>query len=95
MGGAPRLRWSGLCPPAASDAPACVPGQILVTWTVPVGSTNPPDSATGGAGSPTINNTGFTATASAQVPGDTSIDNIGLNPTTDEEVFWARLLYKF
>ncbi|MEW6054791.1 MAG: hypothetical protein AB1552_13585 [Nitrospirota bacterium] len=42
----------------ASSAPACTPGQTLVTWTVPVGSTNPPDTATGGAGSPTVNNTG-------------------------------------
>ncbi len=72
---------------SASTAPACTPGQTLVTWTVPVGAVNPPDTATGGAGSPTTNNTGFTATASAQTPANTGIDNIGSNDTRSWQTY--------
>lgn len=73
-----------------SSAPACTPGQTLTTWTVPFGAANPPDTTTGGAGSPAINNTGYTATASAQVPAQTSIDNIGSNDSAS----WLTFNYK-
>ena len=51
-----------------TTASACVPGQTLVNWSVPVSASTPPDSGgstagSGTPGNPTTNNTGFTATA--------------------------------
>lgn len=54
----------------ASTAPPCYT-ETMATWSVPSTSTNPPDT-TGGA--PTTNNTNLTATASATVPAQTSIE---------------------
>ncbi len=71
----------------ASPAPSCIGGQTLASWTVPVGATSPPDAA---GGSPTVNNTGYAAAASAQTPASTSIATGGYNDNAD----WATYGYK-
>jgi uncharacterized repeat protein (TIGR01451 family) len=55
----------------APTAAACVPGQVLASWSVPAGATNPPDT-TGGA--PTTKGSGVaSAVASAAHPARTGI----------------------
>ena len=52
-----------------ANAPACTPGQPMASWSVPLNSTNPPDTA---GGAPTVKASNVaTATASAIVPGST------------------------
>src|SRR5262249_21296026 len=73
----------------ASTAGACTPGQTLARWTVPAGTTDPPDLA---GGTPTtLGSLVTTATASANIPGNTSIMASGSN---GDNTSWYSYGYK-